>query len=43
MRYIVTYESHRLSGKDERRLVRAALRQGVEPEPEYRTGKFWID
>lgn len=41
--YICTHESYRLSSKDQRRLAKAALSKGEEPEPEYRTGKIWYD
>lgn len=42
-KFIVTYQSERLSGKAERAKVRQALHYGIEPEPTYTTGKFWID
>lgn len=41
--YTCWYGSERKSNKDQRRLAKDALRRGVEPEPEYRTGKLWDD
>lgn len=41
--YRVIYASERRSWRDVRRIVRAALRRGIEPEPRYRTGRFWTD
>lgn len=38
-----THLSDRLPSKDQRRKAREALRRGQEPEPEYRTGRFWND
>lgn len=37
------YSSQRLSSKVQRRMAKIALRKLVEPEVEYRTGKFWTD
>ena len=43
MRLIVFHGSERLRGKRERRRARQDLRRGREPQPIYRTGKFWTD
>lgn len=37
------YGSERLDSKGQRRRARAALRNFIEPEPIYRTGKMWND
>lgn len=39
----VFFGSWRKSNRDERRIVKETLRRGDEPEPQYRTGKYWID
>ncbi len=42
-RWVCTYQSDRIDGTAERMRVKAALRTGNEPEPEYRSGKLWND
>ena len=42
-RWIVWFGSERLRGKQERMRVKRDLRKGKEPQPQYRTGKFWVD
>lgn len=39
----VFYGSEQLPHRETRRRVRRALRSLIEPEPKYRTGKFWTD
>lgn len=41
--WIVSLKSERRPHKEVRRLARRLLRRGVEPQPRYRTGKFWTD
>ena len=42
-RYRVTYGSERMPHRTVRRIVKRLLQLHVEPEPRYRTGKFWTD
>lgn len=42
-RWTVRYGSEQLPHRHVRRLVRRLLRRGAEPEPRYRTGKYWAD
>lgn len=39
----IRYGSEPYTHRHVRRLARRLLRRGVEPEPRYRTGKFWND
>jgi hypothetical protein len=39
----ISYGSDPRDAKSQRRLAKAALAKGEEPEPEYRTGRFWTD
>ena len=39
----VTYQSDKVSEKVLRQKAKKALRKGEEPQPQYRTGKFWVD
>lgn len=39
----VTHASERLSSKDQRRLAKRDLKRGRDPQPQYRTGRFWND
>lgn len=40
---IVFYGSQRQSNRYERQKAKLELKNGVEPEPKYNTGKFWVD
>lgn len=42
-RWRCVYGSERLPSKAQRRKAKSALRRGTEPEPQYRTGRFWSD
>lgn len=42
-KWIIRYASEIKTHREMRRLARRLLRRGVEPEPRYRTGKFWND
>lgn len=39
----VFFGSERLRNKSERRKAKQELKRGKEPQPKYRTGKFWTD
>lgn len=39
----IWFGSERKTNKVIRRLVKRAIKMHIEPEPKYRTGKFWND
>lgn len=42
-KWTITFGSDILPHRNIRRRVKALLRRGIEPEPKYRTGKYWTD
>jgi hypothetical protein len=42
-RWLVSFGSGILRGRDERSRAKRDLRRGIEPAPRYTTGKFWMD
>ncbi|MCC3299754.1 hypothetical protein [Arthrobacter caoxuetaonis] len=41
--WIIRYGSEMLTHRQARRRARSLLHRGIEPEPRYRTGKYWND
>lgn len=42
-RIIIRYGSEPFTNRRLRRMARRLLRRGIEPEPRYRSGRFWTD
>jgi hypothetical protein len=42
-KFVVFYGSEWKTHRDVRRIAKALLKRGLEPEPKYSTGKFWTD
>lgn len=40
---IIRFGSDKMCHRTTRRIVKALLRKGIEPEPRYYTGKYWTD